>query len=66
MDFRISDRGQERKACYTTVINKTCKGRLRRDSTSTTLQHTLNSTLANERTVYEFRYHNFGLDSEMQ
>ena len=29
-------------------------------------QQTLNSTLANGRTVVESRYHNFGLDSEIQ
>ena len=29
-------------------------------------QQTLNSKLANGRTVVESRYHNFGLDSEIQ
>ena len=58
----------ERKACYTMVIVN-IELMLYSDFHLPLVgrgQQTLNSTLANGRTVDESRYHNFGLDSEIQ
>ena len=55
----------ERNACYTMVI--VIELMLYSDSPLESRgEQSLNSTLANGRTVDESRYHNFGLDSEIQ
>ena len=59
---------KERKACYTTVIviELMLYSKAGIFLGSVREQQTLNSTLANGITMFESRYHNFGLDSDIQ
>ena len=66
MDFKISDTNSGKKSVLHNGYSYRIDVVLFHLPFGEQGQQTLNSTLANGRTVVESRYHNFGLDSEIQ